>query len=116
MTELEFINNNQDGMTIEQIKENTIKEQERREYEGETDEDAYLQSNIQPLFDDSLIGFKIEYCFSYDEERTRMVMIKWNKNKVAEGDALESKHKLLVSRWNPKTARIMCACRAFVGE
>jgi hypothetical protein len=48
------------------------------------------------LFDDSLIGFKIEYCFSYDEEdgtpylswcdgevvsivneRTRMVMIKY---------------------------------------
>ena len=46
MTELEFINNNQDGMTIEQIKENTIKEQERREREGETDQDAYLQSNI----------------------------------------------------------------------
>jgi hypothetical protein len=40
------INNNQDGMTIEQIKENTIKEQERREREGETDQDAYLQSNI----------------------------------------------------------------------
>ena len=81
-----------------------------------------------------MIGFKIEYCFSYDEEdgttylswcdgevvsivneRTRMVMIKWNKDKVVKGDALESKHKLLVSRWNPKTAR-MGAWRAFVGE
>ena len=81
-----------------------------------------------------MIGFKIEYCFSYDEEdgtpylswcdgevvaivneKSRMVMIKWNKDKVATGDALESKHKLLVSRWNPKTAR-MGAWRAFVGE
>ena len=68
--------------------------------------------------------------FSYDEEdgtwcggevvsivneRTRMVMIKWNKEKVVEGDALESKHKLLVSRWNPRIAR-MGAWTAFVGE
>jgi hypothetical protein len=44
-----------------------------------------------------------------------MVMIKWNKDKVAEGDALESKHKLLVSRWNPKTSR-MGAWKAFVRE
>jgi hypothetical protein len=134
MTQLEYINNNQGGMTIEQIKANAIKERERREREGETDRDAHLQSNIQPAFDESLIGFKIEYCFSYDEEdgtpylswcdgevvaivneKSRMVMIKWNKDKVAAGDALESKHKLLVSRWNPKTAR-MGAWRAFVGE
>ena len=110
------------------------RERERREHQGETDRDTNLQSNIQPAFDDSLIGFKIEYGFSYDEEdgtpylawcdgevvsivneRTRMVMIKWNKDKVVEGDALESKHKLLVSRWNPRIAR-MGACRASVGE
>ena len=48
-------------------------------------------------------------------ERTRMVMIKWNKEKVVEGDALESKHKLLVSRWNPRIAR-MGAWSTFVGE
>ena len=108
MTEQEFINNNQSGMSIEEIKANEIKERERRQLEGETDRDANLQSNIQPAFDDSLIGFKIEYCFSYDEEdgtpylswcdgevvsivneRTQMVMIKWNKDKVVEGDALE---------------------------
>ena len=134
MTDLEYINNNQSGMSIEEIKANAIKERERREHEGETDRDTNLQSNIQPAFDNSLIGFKIEYCFSYDEEdgtpylswcdgevvsivneRTRMVMIKWNKDKVVEGDALESKHKLLVSRWNPRIAR-MGAWRAFVGE
>jgi hypothetical protein len=134
MTDLEYINKNQIGMSIEEIKANAIKERERRELEGETDRYTNLQSNIQPAFDDSLIGFKIEYCFSYDEEdgtpylawcdgevvsivneRTRMVMIKWNKEKVVEGDALESKHKLLVSRWNPRIAR-MGAWRAFVGE
>ena len=134
LTDLEYINNNQSGMSIEEIKANAIKERERRELEGETDRYTNLQSNIQPAFDDSLIGFKIEYCFSYDEEdgtpylswcdgevvsivneRTRMVMIKWNKEKVVEGDALESKHKLLVSRWNPRIAR-MGAWRAFVGE
>jgi hypothetical protein len=57
MTQLEYINNNQGGMTIEQIKANAIKERERRECEGETDRDAHLQSNIQPALDDSLIGF-----------------------------------------------------------
>ena len=37
VTDLEYINNNQSGMSIEEIKANTIKERERRELEGETD-------------------------------------------------------------------------------
>jgi hypothetical protein len=40
-------------------------EQARRENEGETDCATRLQSNAMPTFDDSLIGFEIEFCFSY---------------------------------------------------
>jgi hypothetical protein len=134
MTELDYINDNINGVSIEQIKANALKERERRMAGGETDQDANLQSNIQPKFDDTLIGFKVEYCFSYDEEdgtpylswcdgkivsivnqKTRTVLIEWNKDKVAEGDALISKHKLLVSRWNPNIAK-MGAWRAYIGE
>jgi hypothetical protein len=70
MTQLDYINvnDNINGVSIEQIKANALKERERRMVGGETDQDANLQCNIQPKFDDSLIGFKIEYCFSYDEE------------------------------------------------
>jgi hypothetical protein len=66
LTQLEYINDNLSGMSIKQIKSNAIKERERRMVEGETDQDANLQSNVQPKFDDSLIGFEIKYCFSYD--------------------------------------------------
>jgi hypothetical protein len=134
MTQLDYINDNINGVSIKQIKANALKERERRMVGGETDQDANLQSNIQPKFDDSLIGLKIEYCFSYHEEdgtpylswcdgkivsivneKTRTVLIEWNKDKVAEGDALVSKHKLLVSRWNPNIAK-MGAWTAYVGE
>jgi hypothetical protein len=70
-----------------------------------------------------LIGFKIAFCFSYvDDEggtyrawcegviesivnsKLRTVMIRWNANKVAEGDLLVSKHMLTKRGWNPKRA------------
>jgi hypothetical protein len=43
-------------------------EQARRENEGETDRTLRLQSNVMPAFDEMLIGFKIEFCFSYVDD------------------------------------------------
>eukprot|EP00956_Cyclotella_meneghiniana_P033428 scaffold96137_cov58-Cyclotella_meneghiniana.AAC.1 len=82
--------------------------------------DERLQWNVMPKFYDELIRFNIEYCFTYlDEEdgtlypawcdgvvesivneRLRTVMIRWNADKVSEGDALVSistKHPLMKS-------------------
>ena len=80
-----------------------IEERARREEERETDRAARLQRNVMPEFNDELIGFNIEYCFTYlneDDgtlyparcdgviesmvnERLRTVMIRWNADKVA---------------------------------
>ena len=38
-------------------------------------------------------------------ERLRTVTIRWNADKVAEGDALVSKHPLMKSCWNPKNPK-----------
>ena len=70
-----------------------------------------------PNFDKSLIGFQVEYLFQYNDEdwnpytgwcdgviesianiKTRVVVIRWNEKKVAEGDALKSKHKWLCGK------------------
>jgi hypothetical protein len=40
-------------------------ERARREMEGETDRDANLQTHSMPDVDKTLVGFLIEYCFSY---------------------------------------------------
>jgi hypothetical protein len=37
--------------------------------------------------------------------KQRMVMIRWNEEKVAEGDLLVSKHTLSKRRWNHKNAQ-----------
>ena len=78
-----------------------------------------------PEFNNELIRFNIEYFFTYlDEEdgtlypawcdgviesivneRLRTVMIRWNADKVTEGDALVSKHPLMKSCWNPKNPK-----------
>ena len=78
-----------------------------------------------PKVDESLVGFNIEYCFEYvsdDDDsnylawcdgvvhsifiaNSRMVMIEWNENKLnklTEGDAEISHHKLGIRGWNPK--------------
>ena len=87
-----------------------------------------------PDLDDTLIGFPIEYLFQYDDEdgnpftawcdgviesisnvKTRMVVIKWNEKKVAEGDASASKHKLALRKWNPKSPT-PGAWRKFLGD
>jgi hypothetical protein len=69
----------------------------RREEVGETDRDAIRQTYMMPEVDENLVGFKIEYCFTYSDddgtpydawcdgvvekvinEKTRMVLIRWN--------------------------------------
>ena len=51
--------------TTEQIKAEAMVERARREVEGETDRDANLQTHSMPDVDETLVGFPIEYCFSY---------------------------------------------------
>ena len=87
----------------EEFRQEMIEERDRREEERETDRAARLQRNIMPEFNDELIGFNIEYCFTYFNEddgtlyparcdgviesmvneRLRTVMIRWNADKVA---------------------------------
>jgi hypothetical protein len=47
--------------------------------------------------------------------KTRMVMIRWNEKKVAQGDVLASKHQLGLRKWNPKTPK-PGAWRKFLGD
>jgi hypothetical protein len=47
--------------------------------------------------------------------KTRIVVIKWNEKKVAEGDASASKHKLALRKWNPKSPT-PGAWRKFLGD
>jgi hypothetical protein len=89
----------------EQFKQDMANEQARREAEGDTDRAGQLQSNVMPEFCNNLIGFQIEFCFNYSADdgssylawiegvlesivniKQRTVMIRWNEDKVAEGD------------------------------
>jgi hypothetical protein len=84
----------------------------------------------------SLVSFHIEFCFSYNAEdgsnyldlawiegvieslvnaKQRRVMIRWNEEKVAEGDLLVSKHRLSKRHWNPKNAQEN-AWREYIGS
>jgi hypothetical protein len=87
-----------------------------------------------PTLDESMIGFPIEFLFSYDDDdgdpylswcdgvvdsivnvKTRTVVIKWNEKKVAPGDAMTSKQKLLLRSWNPKKPKAG-AWRRYLGN
>ena len=133
-SDLEYRNESVTGCNIEKLKENAIKEWERREKDNETDRDASKQQNIMPEIDKSLIGFNIEYCFTYDEDdgspypswidghvtriinaKTRLVEIEWNEKKVAEGDATVTRQKLGIRKWNPKNPT-EGAWREFLGD
>jgi hypothetical protein len=111
-----------------------VDERARREAERDTDRASRLQSNVMPEFGDNLVGFRIEFCFSYNAEdgsnylawiegviesivnaKQRTVMIRWNEEKVAEGDLLVSKHTLSKRRWNPKNAQEN-AWREYIGD
>jgi hypothetical protein len=101
-----------------------VDEGARKEAERDTDWASLLQSNVMPGFGDNLVSFHIEFCFSYNPEdgsnylawvegviesvvnaKQRMVMIRWNEEKVAEGDLLVSKHTLSKRHWNPKNTQ-----------
>jgi hypothetical protein len=93
--------------TDEQFKQEMVDERACREAERDTDRASRFQSNVMPEFGDDLVSFHIEFCFSYNAEdgknylawiegviesignaKQRMVMIRWNEEKVAEGDLL----------------------------
>jgi hypothetical protein len=109
--------------SLEKLKDATLEERMRREEVGETDCDAIRQkAYVMPEVDENLVGFKIEYCFTYSDddgtpydawcdgvvvekvinEKNRMVLIRWNEKKVHEGDQLVPRHKLAIQSWNPK--------------
>ena len=134
MTDLKFDDERLKAKTNEEFKQEMATERARRENKRETDRARMLQSNAMPVFDESLKGFKIEYCFSYFDEdgstypawcegeiesivnaKLRTVMIRWNPDKVAEGDLLVTKHTLTKRGWNPKKAREN-AWRAYIGD
>jgi hypothetical protein len=133
-TALEYRDDRFNVKTEEDIRRDADEERKRRELELETDRDANLQSNVMPAFDETLKNFPIEYLIQYDDDegnpylgwmegtvdkivnkKTRMVLIKWNEKKVAEGDDLMSRHKLAVRKWNPKTPTAG-AWRKFLGD
>jgi hypothetical protein len=110
--------------SLENLKDAALEERMRREEVGETDRDAIRQTYVMPEVDENLVGFKIEYCFTYSDddgtpydawcdgvvekvinEKTRMVLIRWNEKKVHEGDQLVSRHKLAIRSWNPKNPK-----------
>ena len=72
-----------------------------------------------PAVDETLVGYGIEYCFSYLDDdggdycawcegevirivnaKKRMVEIKWNEKKVHEDDVSVSRHQLKIRGWN----------------
>ena len=133
-TSLKFDNEATNPRTSEEMVQDAVDERDRREHDNETDRDSMLQPNVMPTVDNSIIGFPIEVCFEYEgddhipfiawcdgivqsviNEKTRMVIIKWNEKKVAPGDATTSKHKLGVRGWNPKNPK-SGAWRKFVGN
>ena len=121
---LEIEHPEMNAMSLEQMRETAIEERDRRVEEGEIDIDANRQTLMMPKVDNSLIGFKIKHCFTYSDddgstydgwcdgvvekiinEKTRMVLIRWNEKKVHEGDLLVSRHKLGIRSWNPKNPK-----------
>ena len=53
---------------MENFKEAALEERMRREEAGETDRDADHQMYLMPDVDEKLVGFKIEYCFTYTDD------------------------------------------------
>ena len=60
---LDFKKDSLNVKSVEEMKDDAIEEQQRRENDFQTDRDANLQPNIMPSVDDTLTGFEIEYLF-----------------------------------------------------
>ena len=135
ISDLQFVDESINAKSSDDLVVDAIEERERREQECETDRQSQLQPHVMPKVDESIVGFNIEYCFEYinDEddstylawcdgvvhsivnEKTRMVMIKWNTKKLLDGDEEISRHKLGIRGWNPKSPK-QGAWRKFVGD
>ena len=80
-----------------------------------------MQKDAPPKVDISLVGYKIEMLFSGTDyagepfvnwyngvvkkllnEKGRRVLIEWNKECLGSEDALTSKHRLGIQKWNPE--------------
>ena len=91
---------------------------------GVGDKWSKMQKDAPPKVDDSLVGYQIEMLFSgHDDEgepfvnwyhgvakkllnaKGRRVEIDWNEECLGDGDARTSKHKLVITKWNPENCR-----------
>jgi hypothetical protein len=60
--------------TDEQFKQEMVDERACREAERDTDRASWFQSNVMPEFGDDLVGFHIEFCFSYNAYRMAVII------------------------------------------
>ena len=69
--------------SADEIRKDSEEEHKRRESQCETDWDAYLQPNITPNVDNSLISFQVEYLFQYNDDDcnpyTAWCEVLWNQ-------------------------------------
>ena len=105
------------------FKVDATKEIERLESIGKMDMWSEKQSTLPPSIS-SCNGFKLEMCFTYpgadgspclDWYRGKVkkvlnkdrfsVLIEWDPDTLAANDVKESVHRLIPSKWNPKTIR-----------
>lgn len=97
-------------------------QRDQREETGRGDRWSEQQRSLMPDLDSSFVGFQIEMLFSYTNEedgtqyvnwaqgrvksivnkKTQCVEIIWDDKCLSEGEAQMKKHKLLVTKWNPK--------------
>ena len=96
-----------------------------RETEGRGDRYSEMQRSIMPELNEQFVGFRSNMYFKYTNPedgsdymdwcrgtvkkiinpKTRIVEIDWDKEFVNEGDKATTRQKLLVTKWNPKTAK-----------
>ena len=99
------------------------KERDDREKAGEGDRYSEMQQFNQPQIN-SLVGFKIEMYFNYQDEdgsnlcnwyhgkvvkivntKNRVVQVKWDEGNLGDLDVRVSNEKLFATKWNPKTVK-----------
>ncbi len=110
---------------IAKFKQDAREERDQREAAGEGDCWHEMQQTIAPSIDKHLIGFRIEMLFTYTNtddgttclnwchgtvisimsEKNRAVKIEWDKECLNDNDDPTSNHKLLLSKWNPKSGK-----------
>ena len=104
----------------EQLRNNAINEQERREADGFGDQLMEMQQTSMPKINNNLIGYLIEMLFEYNDpdgstlrwcqgkvlsvvrESNNLVEIEWNDDCVNSNEPKITKHRLLKTKWNPQ--------------